>query len=91
MKKRTFEGQASIKQELQEGAFKGTAYSKEDIRKFLVRDIKGVYIVLAEILQSDDAVNALVEVYYRRYQEMMAQQPLDFDNVPSSEQVEANG
>lgn len=73
------EKQASIKQVLSEGAFHGTNYSPDDIKNFLRRDIKGVYILLAEVLQSDEVIDALASVYYKRYQELMAQQPIEFN------------
>lgn len=45
---------------------------KETIKEWLVKDIKGVYILLAEIINSKEAVDALVEVFWKRYQDMHA-------------------
>lgn len=43
---------------------------KEQIREWLVKDIRGVYILLAEILNSKEATDALVEVFWNRYKTM---------------------
>lgn len=44
--------------------------SKEQIREWLMKDMKGAYIVLAEIINSQECYDALVEVMWNRYLRM---------------------
>lgn len=43
---------------------------KAQIKEWLERDIKNVYILLAEILRTQELIDAFVNVYYKRYEEL---------------------
>lgn len=60
-----FEG--SVKSKIDYAVFANGELSKEQIAEWLSKDIKGVYYLLAEILNSKEAIDALAEVFYQRY------------------------
>lgn len=44
--------------------------SRDQIREWLHNDLRGVYVFLAEVMNSKDALEALVEVFWQRYKNM---------------------
>lgn len=60
----------SIDQRIQFNVLQNADLSRETIKQWLEKDIKGVYILLADILQSSEIMDAIVNVFYKRYQEL---------------------
>lgn len=44
--------------------------SRDQIREWLVKDMRGVYLLLSELLNSPQCVDALTDIFYARYQDM---------------------
>lgn len=44
--------------------------SQAQIKEWLIKDIRGVHILLSEILQTEECIDALVKVFYERYSTM---------------------
>lgn len=44
--------------------------SRDQIREWLVKDMRGVYLLLSELLNSSQCVDALTDIFYARYQDM---------------------
>lgn len=57
-------------QAIQYAVQKDADLSKEQIREMLYKDLQGVYLVLADVLRSKECVDALTDVYYKRYTEL---------------------
>ena len=52
-------------------AMESAELSLEQVRSYLVRDIKGIYVLLADILNSDEVTDALAQAIYQRYEKHM--------------------
>ena len=58
-------------QTIQQMAFNGQEVTEEMIREWFMRDLKGVYVILAEILQTKECIDALAKIYHGRYLQMV--------------------
>lgn len=43
---------------------------KEQIREWLVKDIRGSYLLILEVLNSEESIDALVEIFWKRYRRL---------------------
>lgn len=43
---------------------------KDQIREWLVKDIRGSYLLILEVLNSEESINALVEIFWKRYKKL---------------------
>lgn len=50
--------------------FKDGTLSRETIRSWLSTDIRGVYMILAEVLAAEEVLDALTDVFYKRYKKL---------------------
>lgn len=48
--------------------FKNANISRDELQKWIARDITGAYMTLAEILRNQEVLDAITEVYWKRYQ-----------------------
>lgn len=84
MKENKEEKSSTPKQAIEEAAFNNWSMTREQIQFGLKRDIRGIYVVLAEILQSQEVLDAITNVYYERYLKIKA------EHVPTVEEVESD-
>lgn len=54
----------------QQAAFAGVKLSREEIFDLVKRDMRGIHVLLSEILASDVCINALTDVFYKRHVEL---------------------
>lgn len=84
----------SIKEKVDYAVFKNAHINRDQIKDWLKRDIQGVYVLLAEMLRSEDAIDALADVYFERYKKFHAEkarQPeLELNGKPSRGKDEEN-
>lgn len=76
------ESQLSPEQSLQQEAFSGREVTRDQIRDGLSRDLRGLFIVLQEVLRSSECIDALTDVYYARYKRLRESE------IPTSDEVE---
>lgn len=57
----------SVRESLDDAAFNGKNVEKDQLKSFLKQDLKGVYLVLADLLRTEEAIDALTDVFYSRY------------------------
>lgn len=57
----------SAKEKLEFAVFHDADISKDQISTWLQNDIRGVYLLLSEVLASRECLDALVDVFYKRY------------------------
>lgn len=57
----------SVKAKSDYAVFNNADIPKEQIKEWLVKDIKGVFILLSDLIQTPEAIDALTEVFYKRY------------------------
>lgn len=75
MKKETLESKVDAKngripsmdQKAQYAVFTNSALERSEIKEWLVSDMKRALVTVSEVLQSNDALEALTEVYWKRY------------------------
>lgn len=61
-------------QVLGEAEVRNTPVSRDTIREWFKRDLRGIHVLLAEILATDVAIDALVEVFYDRHMKYLRDQ-----------------
>lgn len=70
-------------EKLQVAAQRDQFVSFETVKSHLQRDVGDMYILLAEIMSSDEIITAIANVIYKRYQDIMkakeAQPELDLN------------
>lgn len=59
-----------VKGKLDSALFHDADIAKAQVREWLVKDMRGVYILIAEVLASEECVDALTEIFYGRYQKL---------------------
>lgn len=64
---------ASVDSKLQYAVFNNAELKKDDIKGWLKKDVYGVYLLLSEVLASNEVLDALTEVFWKRYQDFHAQ------------------
>lgn len=73
----------SAKQKMEIASVYDADLSKETLRDWMVKDIRGVHVLLSEVLGSEECISALTEVFYKRYLELQeskkAQPSLEFE------------
>lgn len=57
----------TIGSKIQYAVFSDQNLTKAQIKDWLARDMRGVYLLLAELLASVEAQEALAEVFWKRY------------------------
>lgn len=57
----------SVNQKVDYALFTDANLSRDTIKGWLKNDIRGMYLTLAEVLASNDCIEALTEVMYKRY------------------------
>lgn len=79
----------SIDQKVQRDAVDGRVPNREEIRQWIARDMKGAYVMLAEVLQSKECIEALTKVFFDRavkYYEQQKREPeIDYNARPGVE------
>lgn len=59
----------TVQEKIDYQVFSNQNLSREQLRAWFVKDIKGVYILLSELLNTTEAIDALTDVYYKRYKD----------------------
>lgn len=75
----------SISQIASDTAFREGKITREEFKQILMQDMKSCVVFMNEILSLPEAVNALADVYYERYNELMSKgdqvpDPAKFEN-----------
>lgn len=65
-------GSLSYGQAVQSTVFNDGTLTKEDIKKGLERDLKGLWVFVGEILNTPLTLDTLVDAYYARYEKLQA-------------------
>lgn len=73
--------QGSVDAKIQYSVFQDGQLSRDTIKGWLSKDIRGVYLLLSELLTSPEALDALTEVFYKRYLSFHEQKAKATDNV----------
>lgn len=60
------------KTEIEDAAFHDRMMTRPELRDSLVKELKSVLIFLSEVVHSTEATEALVDVYWKRYEAMKA-------------------
>lgn len=60
----------SVNQKIDYALFADADITRDRIKGWLKNDLRGVYLVIAEILASNDCVEALTDVMYKRYSDL---------------------
>lgn len=68
---------ATMDQKIQYNVLHEQNLNRDTIKEWLSRDIKGIYIILADILRQDEILEKLTDVYYDRYKAFHAQKKED--------------
>lgn len=68
--KKSFNG--GVKSKVDFAVFTDANISRQEISEWLVRDIKNTYFTLSEVLNSKECIEALTDVFYKRYCDMHA-------------------
>lgn len=63
-----------INQVIQDTAFNGFDLDHNQIKEYLKRDIRGIYVLLADILNSPDVLDAMAAVMLTRYEALRAKE-----------------
>lgn len=53
---------------------KDKTLSRDTVKSWLKRDVQGIYILLSEILRSEEVMDAITKVFYSKYEEHHAKQ-----------------
>lgn len=61
--------QGSVDSKVQYSVFQNAALNRETIKEWLKKDVYGTYLLLAEVLASQECLEAITEVFWKRYQE----------------------
>lgn len=78
MEKKVFRGKTSIKEAIEQNAFAGDlTMTRDQIKAGLKKDVYGVYVVLAEMLASNEVLEAITEVFWKRLLELREQKEKD--------------
>lgn len=67
-----FEG--TVDSKMQYAVFKDQNLDRETIKNWLIKDIRGTYITMSELLSSRECIEALTDVFYKRYVDFHAKQ-----------------
>lgn len=59
----------TVQEKIDYQVFSNKNLSREQLRAWFVKDIKGVYVLLSELLDTTEAIDALTDVYYKRYKD----------------------
>lgn len=59
---------AGIGHKVDQAAKENVSISRDMIREWLKKDIGGVYVLLAEMLNSSEVIDAVTDVFWSRYQ-----------------------
>lgn len=59
---------ATISTQLNKAAFKGQEVTKESVVEYLTKDISGVYLLMTEIMNSKEIIEAIAQVIFDRYE-----------------------
>lgn len=70
-KEKDFNG--SVDSKIQYAVFQDGKLQRETIKSWLEKDVRGTYLLLSEILSSPPVLDALTEVFYKRYKDFHAQ------------------
>lgn len=65
-----------MKENIDKASMFSKTITRDQIKEWLVRDIKGVYVLLAEIINTDECQEALVEVFWQRYLRQQKEQEI---------------
>lgn len=65
-----------MKEKIDKAAIFEKTITRDQVKEWLTRDIKGVYVLLAEIINSDECQEALVEVFWQRYLRQQKEQEI---------------
>lgn len=57
-----------MKEKIDYMVMKDKTLTRDQIKEWLQKDIQGVYILLSEILRTNEVLDAMVNVFYERYQ-----------------------
>lgn len=63
----------SADEKLQYAVFQNGNLSRDQIKEWYKKDVAGIYVLIAEVLRSEEALDALVEVAWKRYQKYHAE------------------
>lgn len=82
----------SVDQKIQETVFTDQQLDREELKKYLVKDMKTCVVFMNEVLSIPAAVDALTDVYYERYKKYYEEknQVPDPDDVPASLDIDPN-
>lgn len=58
----------SAKQKVEYAVFQDKSLNRETIKEWLKKDIYGTYLLLSEVLASQECLEALTTVFYARYE-----------------------
>lgn len=64
--------EGGIGQAIDQAAKNGTPISKDQMREWLRKDIVGVHVLLVEILNTQQCIDALTEVFWERLKQKQA-------------------
>lgn len=74
----------SNKEKVQQAIFNGQFVTKENMREAISRDIETSYILVWEVLQSKECLDAITEVFYARYLKVLSDQKAEAEKVEPS-------
>lgn len=76
----------SLDQKAQEFAITDKQVDRAEFKKYLVNDMRTCVVFMSEVLSIPEAVEALTDVYYKRYTDLMVKknQVPDPEDVPES-------
>lgn len=57
-----------VKAKIDYAVFADASLSRDQIKEWLKKDIQGVYVLLSEMLYSEEVIDSLVNVFYKRYE-----------------------
>lgn len=67
----------SINEKVQYSVFRDNTLTKDTIKQWLRKDIQGVAVLVNEILHTEEVLNAIVDVFYARYEALKAQTKIE--------------
>lgn len=73
-------GVHSPEQKLAEMSIKNLEVTRDQLRSWLVDDLKRVHVTVSEILRSPQVIDTLTDIYYKRYEAMKAQPELQLNS-----------
>lgn len=90
MKKKVIEP-VSVKEVIDRSVLNDETYTREEIKVGLERDLKGVFALLSTLLQTPDAIEALTENFWQRYQALQKKKAVEMQiDFAKAEEVPGN-